>query len=237
MIVIPAVDLRGGRCVQLVGGSYEREMVSLDDAESAAKRWESEGFKAIHVVDLDAATGRGSNALLVERIIQSANVEVQVGGGLRTSEQVARALEVGAARVVVGTRALEDREWLEEITAKYPDRIIVAADVRDRTVLVRGWQTSREVSLEKEIAALNDLPLAGLLVTAVHREGLMEGPDAPLIGEVARLSAFPIQASGGIGTMEDLDALADAGASAAVIGMALYTGALSTAQINRGTGV
>ena len=234
MIVIPAVDLRGGRCVQLVGGSYEREMVSLDDAESAAKRWESEGFKAIHVVDLDAATGRGSNALLVERIIQSANVEVQVGGGLRTSEQVARALEVGAARVVVGTRALEDREWLEEITAKYPDRIIVAADVRDRTVLVRGWQTSREVSLEKEIAALNDLPLAGLLVTAVHREGLMEGPDAPLIGEVARLSAFPIQASGGIGTMEDLDALAAAGASAAVIGMALYTGALSAAEINRG---
>jgi phosphoribosylformimino-5-aminoimidazole carboxamide ribotide isomerase len=231
MIVIPAVDLRDGRCVQLVGGSYDREMVSLDDPLAAAERWNAEGFTVLHVVDLDAATGRGSNAAIVERIIESVDAAVQVGGGIRSADQVARLLSIGAARVVVGTRALEDRQWLEEIAALNPERIIVAMDVRDESVVTDGWQKARNTDIAAEITGLNDLPLAGLLVTAVHREGQMQGPDVSLIEEATRLSRFPIHASGGIASLTDLRSLSEAGAFAAIIGMALYTGALTAAEI------
>lgn len=231
MIVIPAVDLRDGRCVQLVGGSYDREMVSLDDPLAAAERWNAEGFTVLHVVDLDAATGRGSNAAIVEQIIESVDAAVQVGGGIRSADQVARLLSIGAARVIVGTRALEDRQWLEQIAALNPERIIVAMDVRDESVVTDGWQKARNTDIAAEISSLNDLPLGGLLITAVHREGQMQGPDVSLIKEVTKLSSLPIQASGGIASITDLRNVSEAGASAAIIGMALYTGALTAAQI------
>ncbi len=232
MNVIPAVDLRGGRCVQLVGGSYDREMVSLDDPVAVAKRWADEGFTMLHVVDLDAATGRGSNAETVERIIETLGTPVQVGGGIRTAEQVQKLLEIGAARVVVGTRAIEDRQWLQQISAANPGRVVVAMDVRDKSVVTHGWQQSRENDITAEIIALSDIPIAGLLVTAVHREGQMRGPDVSLIREVAKLSSSPIQASGGIRSVADLHDLQEAGASSAIVGMALYTGALSAAELN-----
>ena len=232
MIVIPAVDLRGGRCVQLIGGSYDREMVSLDDPVAVAERWVAEGFTMLHVVDLDAATGRGSNAEIVERIVKTPGTAVQVGGGIRTADQVERLLGIGAARVVVGTRALEDRQWLQQISAANPGRVVVAMDVRDKSVVTHGWQQSRENDITAEIIALSDIPIAGLLVTAVHREGQMRGPDVSLIREVAKLSSSPIQASGGIRSVADLHDLQEAGASSAIVGMALYTGALSAAELN-----
>jgi phosphoribosylformimino-5-aminoimidazole carboxamide ribotide isomerase len=184
-------------------------------------------------VDLDAATGRGSNASIVEKIIGNFDGTVQVGGGVRTTEQVVRLLSIGATRIVVGTRALEERQWLEEISTASPGKIVVAMDVRGESVLTHGWQRVRPGDLTVEVAALDDLPLAGLLVTAVHREGRMQGPDVSLIAKVATLSCFPVQASGGIASAADLHDLMVAGASAAIVGMALYTGALSTNQINQ----
>jgi len=169
----------------------------------------------------------------VERIIETLGTVVQVGGGIRTAEQVERLLRMGAARVVVGTRALEDQQWLQQISAANPGRIVVAMDVRDKSVVTHGWQKSRENDITAEITALNDIPIAGLLVTAVHREGQMQGPDVLLIREVAKLSSFPIQASGGIRSVTDLQDLQEAGASGAIVGMALYTGALSAAELNQ----
>lgn len=233
MIVIPAVDLRDGRCVQLVGGSYERERVSLNDPVAVAQSWRLKGFTSLHLVDLDAATGRGANTGLVESVIVSSNAVIQVGGGIRTSEQISRLFQVGAARVVVGTRALEDRKWLEEIAAANPGRIIVAIDVRDGKVVTHGWEQTRSRDVAVETQLLNDLPLAAVLVTAVHCEGLLLGPDISLIEQVAAHSSFPIQASGGIADAGDLDDLAKAGAAAAIVGMALYTGALGAADINK----
>ena len=233
MIVIPAVDLRGGRCVQLIGGYYDREMVSLVDPVAVVERWVAEGFTMLHVVDLDAATGRGSNAEIVERIVKTPGTAVQVGGGIRTADQVERLLGIGAARVVVGTRALEDRQWLQQISAANPGQIVVAMDVRDKSVVTHGWRQSRENDIATEITALNDIPIAGLLVTAVHREGQMQGPDVSLIREVTKLSSFPIQASGGIRSVTDLQNLQEAGAASAIVGMALYTGALSAAELNQ----
>ena len=226
MIAIPAIDLRDGACVQLVGGSYDRERVRLDDPVAVARRWYDDGFRRLHVVDLDAATGRGSNARIVQQILEISPASVQVGGGVRTTTQVDALFAAGARRVIVGTRAIEHPEWLTDIVARHPGAIIVAADVRGRAIVTRGWRTTLATDVGDFVRQVEALPLAGLLVTAVHLEGEMRGPDLTLVEEIATSTAIPLIASGGVGTISDLRALAERGAAATVIGMALYTGAV-----------
>ncbi len=227
MIAIPAVDLRDGACVQLVGGSYADERIRLPDPASVAQRWAELGFAHLHVVDLDAATGCGSNAPIVRRILRrGAGPEVQIGGGI-TSEGCIRALvRDGAARIIVGTRAIEDPAWIAEMAARFPNRLIVAADARGEQVVTRGWNRVLPAHVLESIEALHGLPLAGILVTAVHREGRLQGPDLPLMASVVNRAPAPVYAAGGIASLADLRALAAIGVTATVIGMALYTGAL-----------
>lgn len=231
MIAIPAVDLRDGACVQLVGGSYEQERVRIDDPREVARNWAELGFQRLHVVDLDAATGRGSNKELVTELLRDRKADVQVGGGVRDTDAIDRLLWQGAARVVVGTRAIEDETWLERAASLFPGRLIIAADVRDRSVVTHGWETTGSRDVLDVIAHLNALPLAGVLVTAVHYEGQLGGTDLTLMGEVAEASRHPVYASGGITTLDDLHALEDQGITGAIIGMALYTGALDARTI------
>jgi phosphoribosylformimino-5-aminoimidazole carboxamide ribotide isomerase len=255
MQVIPAIDLRDGACVQLVGGSYDDERVRIADPVAVASYWARLGFTRIHVVDLDAATGRGSNAEIVRAIlgsvIRDTPLKVQCGGGVRDFDGIENLLGLGASEVVLGTRAIEDRAWLEEAVTRFPNRIIVAADASGRRLLSRGWsQTDARTALEF-IDELVSLRIAGVLVTAVHREGRLEGPDLPLMREIvagadarrARIAMVPaepaaethglpmLQASGGIRGVADIHALADIGVSAAIIGMALYSGALDPQTI------
>jgi len=229
MIAIPAVDVAGGACVQLVGGDYRAERVRIADPVGVAARWRELGFARLHVVDLDAATGRGDNREVIAALIAS-GAATQVGGGLRSDEAVARVLEAGAERAIVGTRAVDDPVWLEQLADRHPGRVIVAADVRGREVLVRGWAAGSGLAVDALIERLNPLPLGGLLVTAVHREGQLEGPDLPLMTEVARHSVHPVLASGGVSTLEDLRSLDRAGLFGAVIGMALYVGTMDAAR-------
>jgi phosphoribosylformimino-5-aminoimidazole carboxamide ribotide isomerase len=226
MIAIPAVDLRDGACVQLVGGSYAEEKVRLDNPIEVMRSWEHYGFRRLHFVDLDAATGRGSNFALIRDMIADCGVPVQVGGGVRTDEHVEELLAAGAARAIVGTRALEDRDWLAELAHRHPGELIVACDVRERRVTTRGWAHTLPVDILDVVEDLNGLPLGGLLVTAVHKEGQLQGTDLPLMEDVVESSSFPIYASGGVSSMQDLRALEHRGVAGAVIGMALYTGAL-----------
>jgi phosphoribosylformimino-5-aminoimidazole carboxamide ribotide isomerase len=226
MIAIPAVDLRGGACVQLVGGSYAQEKVRLENPLEVARSWERYGFERLHIVDLDAATGQGSNLPLVRTLIADAGLPVQVGGGVRSSERVEELLEAGALRVIVGTRAIEEPDWLADLASRHPGEIIVAADVRERRVTTRGWAHTMPIDILDLVEELNGFPLGGLLVTAVHREGQMQGTDLPLMEDVAELSNVPVFASGGVSSMQDLRALEHRGLAGAVIGMALYTGAL-----------
>jgi len=231
MIVMPAVDLREGACVQLVGGEYDAERVRLDDPLGVARGWAQLGFTRLHVVDLDAATGRGSNVDIVRDLVLESGMLVQVGGGVRDDDRVERLLEDGAAAVVVGTRAIEDPSWLAELADRFPGEIIVAADVRERRVVTRGWARTLPRTILDVIEELNTLPLAAVMVTAVHKEGQMQGTDLPLMEDVADASAFPVYASGGVSTVHDVRALEDRGVAGAIIGMALYTGAMDGRQI------
>ena len=231
MKVIPAIDLREGKCVQLIGGSLDRQAIQLDDPVAVAERWNSEGFGSLHLVDLDAALRRGSNTLVIEAILSSARVPVQVGGGVRTTERVRALIDKGADRVIVGTRGLEDPTWLKSIVTMFPRRIILAMDVQGRTIVAHGWKSAIAREISTQLALVAPLALAGVLVTAVHVEGLMNGPDLELVREVVSQVPFEVQASGGITSPDDVLALEDAGASAGIVGMALYTGRLDPKEL------
>ena len=231
MQVIPAIDLRDGACVQLVGGSYENERVRIADPIGVAAGWADAGFKRLHVVDLDAATGRGTNRETVKRLLTANGLRTQCGGGVRDLESIEELFAAGASQVVLGTRAIEDRDWLEQAATTYPNRLIVAADAKGRKVATRGWSQTLSIDVTSLVSDLNRLPLAAVLVTAIDWEGQMKGTDIELMRELASLSRFPLQASGGVGTLDDLRELAAAGVSAAIVGMALYTGALETSAI------
>jgi phosphoribosylformimino-5-aminoimidazole carboxamide ribotide isomerase len=226
VIAIPAVDLREGACVQLVGGSYAREQVRLDDPRGVARGWARYGFRRLHLVDLDAATGRGSNESVVHDILFDGDLEVQVGGGIRSGDRIEALLRDGAAHVVLGTRAIEEFDWLAATAETFPGELIVAADVRNRRVVTRGWERILARDILDVVAELNGLPIAAIMVTAVHREGQLRGTDLPLMEDVAETSEFPVYASGGVTTLADLRALEDRGVAGAIVGMALYTGAL-----------
>lgn len=226
MLAIPAIDPRDGHCVQLVGGDYEKEAVRLDDPVEVSRRWVAAGFTRLHVVDLDAATDRGGNDVAVRDLLRHASIPIQLGGGIRDEEAIATWLDEGAEWVVVGTRGIEDPTWLAARAAQHAGRIILAADVSGRRVVTRGWTAGSERDVLDVLAELEGLPLAGVLVTAVHKEGRLEGIDLPLMEDVASASSWPVIASGGITTLTDLRNLDDVGVSAAVLGMALYTGAL-----------
>ncbi len=231
MIALPAIDLREGACVQLVGGDYDAERVRVPDPLAQARAFRELGFRRLHVVDLDAATGRGDNRSVVERLVEESGLEVQTGGGVRSPERVRELLELGASRVVVGTRAIEDARFCEWIAHEHPGRVVVAVDVRDREVLVRGWQAGAGRDVRELAKELDRLPLAGLLVTAVHLEGKLGGVDAALYRELGDVTRLPIVASGGVGKHDDLAELSQAGCHAVVIGMALYTGALDARRV------
>ena len=231
MHVIPAIDLRDGACVQLVGGSYADERVRIPDPLPVAEKWSALGFKRIHLVDLDAATGQASNREIIARILRACSVKFQVGGGIREMDTIDDLLAAGASEVVLGTRAVEDRRWLEKAATCFPGRIIVAADTRGRQLATRGWSETVPRDVVNFVEDLNDLPLAAILVTAVDVEGRMAGPDLTIMRELGAVSRLPLQASGGVGCIDDLRELADVGVSAAIVGMALYTAALDARTI------
>ncbi len=231
MIAIPAVDLRGGHCVQLVGGDYANERIRLDDPPAVARDWTRTGFSRLHIVDLDAATGRGANTDVIRQILHETLVPVQVGGGVRTEAQIGRLIDAGATWVVVGTRAVEDQDWREEMAALFPGRLIVAADVRGRHVVTKGWSNTSRLDVVEFVETLNAVPLGGVLVTAVHKEGQLAGTDLPLMDDVVEASSWPVLASGGVTTAEEMRALEHRGIHGAVLGMALYTGALDARRI------
>lgn len=231
MIAAPAVDLKGGRCVQLVGGRPDDVRVSLPDPVAAAERWHALGFGTLHVVDLDAALGSGDNLEVILDVIRATPAETQVGGGVRDEARAEALLQAGADRVVVGTRALDDPEWLAGLARAHPGRVMVAIDTKDGRILRKGWTEESPLALATYLPGLEPLALAGILSTNVGREGRLEGIDRDEAGHVIALSPHPVWASGGVTTEEELEYLDTAGAAGVVLGMALYTETLNPSDV------
>lgn len=234
MKVIPAIDLRGGRVVQLVGGDPTKTAIQLDEAPAeVARRWEHAGASLLHVVDLDRALGVGSNQAAVAAILRSARVPVQVGGGLRSLDEAEATLAAGATSVVLGTRAVLDSEFLREAGRRFGPQLIVAVDGRQSRVTTHGWtqtssRTPAEVARDAEAAGAK-----AVLFTEVSVEGAMGGPDVVATRAVVEAVDIPVIASGGVARLADLEALAQTGAWGAVVGMALYSGRLDPAILGR----
>ncbi len=232
MIVAPAVDVRQGRCVQLVGGDPGHEAIALDDPVAAAQRWRECGFGTLHLVDLDAALAAGQNSQAIEQILTDVPGDAQVGGGIRTEADIDRWLSVGAARVIVGTSAVDDPEWAVRQAEARPGQLIVAADVKENRVLRRGWTDSSQWSVLDFLDVLSSAPLAGVLITDVGREGRLSGIDAPWIESVvAAHQTLPLLMSGGVTSAKDVRDLAKMGVDGVVIGMALYTGRIDPTEL------
>ncbi len=231
MRVIPAVDMIKGRVVQLVGGVPGTERVVLPDPVEVALDWESRGAPAIHVVDLDAALGKGSNLDHIMGIISKMTVPVQVGGGIRSFVRVKELLDAGASAVVVGTKAIREPEWLKKVSSDHPGKVILALDVKGGKIQVKGWQESTGISMKEMFERIEELPLSGVLHTNVDVEGQAKGIAAEEARRFIQDCPFPVISSGGITTTEDIAALESMGAEAVVIGVALYTGRLDPKDI------
>lgn len=231
MLVIPAMDLRDGMCVQSVSGANASDEMRLENPLEVARSWARAGFQRLHVVDVDAATGRGDNAAIVRDILGEVPANVQIGGGVSSGDTVERLLDEGATWVVLGSRALEEPEWLAGTASSFPGQLIVAADVRERQLVTRGLARTASRTVLDVIERLNDIPLGGVLVSAVHREGQVAGNDLFLMEDIVELCVHPVIASDGIASVTDLRELSDRGIAAAVVGMALYTGSLDARAI------
>lgn len=233
MIVIPAVDLRGGRAVRLRRGDPSEETTYANDPVEVAQRFQEQGARRLHVIDLDAALGEGDNREAITAICRSVVVPVQVGGGIRSLEAAAAVFDAGAARAILGTAAGADVSFVERAVEEFAERVVVAVDVRGGHLMLDGWREEGP-ALEAAIAGLNDAGAPRYLVTAIARDGTLDGPDLTLYRQVLKLTDRPVIASGGVRNAEDIWALRDVGCEAAVTGKALYEKTLKLSQVTRG---
>ena len=228
----PAIDLRGGRAVRLLRGDYAAETVYSDDPVAVARSFEAAGARWIHVVDLDAArSGEATNLDLVAAVAKSVGCAVEAGGGVRSVEAAERLIDAGVARVVVGTAAVERPELVTELAARFPGRVAVGLDARGRRLAVKGWTETTGADLVDVAKRLEGEGVAALVVTEIGRDGTMSGPDLDQLGAVLEATGVDVIASGGVGTLDDVRALAGlragpGGRSLAgiIVGRAIYEG-------------
>ena len=228
MIVIPAVDILGGKCVRLVRGEFGTEKLYDDDPASRAREWEAQGAKRIHVVDLDGARhGRPVNLDAVEAVVGAVECEVELGGGVRRREDAVRYVNMGVARVILGTAAVEEKERFEELAGEFPGRLSLAVDVMEGKVATRGWRKVSEMEASAFLRSFDELPLGEVVCTSVARDGTLSGPDLETLELIVNSTRHRLIASGGVSSADDVRAAARIGAWGCIIGTALYEGAMT----------
>lgn len=229
MIIIPAIDVKDGRCVRLRQGDMAAETVYSYDVAEVARNWQKSGAALIHVVDLNGAVdGEPRNLLKIQSIMKSVTVPVQVGGGIRTLETVRQYLNAGVSRVVLGTAAFTDQTLLDQACREFPQRIVLGLDARDGRVAVKGWTAVSDIKAIDLLKELSNCLIAAVIYTDIARDGMLNGPNLAALREIVEFSSFPVIASGGITSLEDLRAIQSIGLKieGAIVGKALYDGKL-----------
>jgi len=223
MLVIPAVDIKGGKCVRLRQGKADEETVFGEDPVAMARHWEAEGAAYLHVVDLDGAfEGEPKNLEAVKAIVKALGIPCDVGGGLRTEEVITELLDAGADRVVLGTRAVESVNWVVDLAREHPDRIAVGIDARKGMITTHGWVKTSSITPIELVKEIGDAPLSAYIYTDVLRDGTNTGPNVAATERFARAASVPVIASGGVSSLDDLRALSRIDVTGVIVGRALY---------------
>ena len=223
MLILPAIDIRNGKCVRLQQGDYNQETIYADSPIEMAKHWEKQGAKFLHIVDLDGAKDKKpTNFSIISEIAQSVTIPIEVGGGIRNQYTIQRYLESGVNRLVIGTLAQKEPDWFREMALMFPNKLVLGIDGRNGFVATEGWlETSRmlAVDLAKQYV---DLPLSALVYTDIAKDGMLEGPNIDEMESMRRTVSFPLIVSGGIASLDDVRRLVQGGFHACIIGKALY---------------
>lgn len=233
MKIWPAIDIRAGECVRLVQGDYDRQTTYGSDPADMALRWVNDGAQALHIVDLDGArgelseTGQSINRDAILQILESCDVPCQIGGGIRDEAAITDYLEMGAERVVVGTRAITDPEWLARVAGEFPQRLAVSIDARDGLVATDGWQKTSERSAIEFAKQISTAAIGAIVYTDIAKDGMLAGPNFEAMQEMAQATGVPVIASGGVTTLQDIEKLSAMGLSGCIIGRALYEGRMT----------
>jgi len=236
MEVIPAIDLKGGKCVRLYQGDYSKETVFSQDPIDVAQRWQSLGARRLHIVDLDgAAKGEVCHAPLIEEMVRSLEIPLQLGGGLRRIEVVEQVLELGVERAILGTAVIEDSALVKEACLRFGGRIIVSIDARDGYVATHGWRKKTEVAAIELVERMASFGVKRLVYTDIARDGTLSEPNFDAVAELVAKTNLAIIASGGIASLEHLIKLAQLGVEGAIVGRALYTGDVDLREVLRCT--
>lgn len=234
MNIYPAIDLRGGNCVRLVKGDFSRETVYSTDPGAMARQWAQAGASCIHVVDLDGAVaGESRNLQSIDAILKEGGIPIEVGGGIRTMEQIERLLDRGVHQVILGSAAVKDPDLVKEACEKYPGRIVVGIDAKNGDVAVEGWEASGHIQAEDLAQKMAEAGVRRIIFTDIARDGMLSGVNVEATVKVAQASGLAVTASGGVASLEDLKILKKRetdGIEGCIIGKALYTGAIDLRQ-------
>ena len=235
MIPIPAIDLKGGKCVRLRQGRMEDSTIYSDHPGQMAKKWESLGAELLHVVDLDGAfSGKPENIKSIKEIVNSINIPVEVGGGIRTMETVDSLIEAGVARVILGTKAIEDPDFVKEAASKHNGKIVVGIDAKDGMVAVKGWAEVTRMTALELAEKISKYDIADIIYTDIKRDGMLKGPNIEATKTMVMFSSVPIIASGGVSNLKDVKDLCKIkGLKGFITGKALYDGTLSLREAIR----
>lgn len=232
MQIYPAIDLRDGKCVRLKQGDYAQETVFGADPAAMAERWVAEGATYLHLVDLDGAKeGRPVNGRSIRAIVKASGVPCQLGGGLRTEDDIQQALSWGVTRVIVGTKALQSPAWLGQMTQRFPGRIVLGIDAKDGKVATQGWLDVSEIGALELARQCARPPLSAIIYTDISRDGMMQGANVSAMAEMAAAVPLPVIASGGVTTLDDVAKLQEKGLAGCIIGRALYEGQLNLREV------
>ena len=234
MHIIPAVDIKGGKAVRLYQGEADRETVYSDSPADMARRWEAEGATYLHVVDLDGAFhGDSPNEAHIREIARAVRIPVEVGGGIRSLNKARRLVEHGVDRVIIGTRALESRAFVDELVAALPGKVNIGVDARDGMVAINGWTTTSGVKATEFLASLNGSGVSGIIFTDISRDGTLIGANVEAMRDACRATTLPIIASGGVTSVDDVKALKELPLFGIIVGKALYEGKMTLEEAMR----